>query len=105
GVLYLVGEEGYTPLERTGARPTAEVTGMTAGYHGAGIKTIVPAVANLKVTFRLVPDQQPAEITALFRAWLTDQVPAGVEVVVTPEGGVAPARTPVDHPAMSALCR
>jgi acetylornithine deacetylase/succinyl-diaminopimelate desuccinylase-like protein len=105
GVRYLVGEAGYTPLERTGSRPTAEVTGITAGYHGPGMKTIVPAVANLKVTFRLVPDQRPPEIAAGFRAWLAQRVPAGVEVTVEPEGAVAPALTPVDHPAMGALAR
>jgi acetylornithine deacetylase/succinyl-diaminopimelate desuccinylase-like protein len=105
GVRYLTGEAGYTPLERTGVRPTAEVTGITAGYGGPGIKTIVPPVANLKVTFRLVPDQRPAEITAAFETWLADHVPRGVEVTIEPGGAVAPALTPVDHPAMAALSR
>ncbi len=66
GVRVLVGEAGYTPLERTGTRPTAEVVGLSAGYGGPGVKTIVPATANLKLAFRLVPDQRPAEITPLF---------------------------------------
>jgi acetylornithine deacetylase/succinyl-diaminopimelate desuccinylase-like protein len=105
GVRYLTGEVGYTPLERTGARPTAEVTGIAAGYAGPGIKTIVPAVANLKVAFRLVADQRPAEIAAVFEAWLTEHIPAGVKLVVKAEGAVAPALTPVGHPAMAALCR
>ncbi|HLY83092.1 MAG TPA: dipeptidase [Acidimicrobiales bacterium] len=105
GVAYLVGEEGWTPLERVGIRPTAEVTGITTGYGGPGIKTIVPAVANLKVTFRLVADQRPAEIADAFRAWLAARVPRGVTVTVTAEGAVAPALTPVDHPAVGALTR
>jgi acetylornithine deacetylase/succinyl-diaminopimelate desuccinylase-like protein len=103
GVGYLIGEEGYSPLERVGVRPTAEVVGVHSGYGGPGIKTIVPATAGFKVALRLVPDQEPAEITKAFEAWLSEHVPAGVEVTVTPEGGVAPALTPVDHPAVVAL--
>ncbi|MGH9058050.1 MAG: dipeptidase [Acidimicrobiales bacterium] len=105
GVATLPGEVGYSPLERIGVRPTAEIVGIHGGYGGPGIKTIVPATAGFKVAFRLVPDQQPAEATAAFHTWLADRVPDGVEVTVTPEGGVAPALTPVDHPAMGALSR
>jgi acetylornithine deacetylase/succinyl-diaminopimelate desuccinylase-like protein len=104
-VAYLEGEDGYSALERVGVRPTAEVVGLRGGYAGPGIKTIVPATAGFKVAFRLVPDQQPSDVDAAFRAWLSEQVPAGVTVTVTPEGGVAPALTPVDHPAMGALSR
>jgi acetylornithine deacetylase/succinyl-diaminopimelate desuccinylase-like protein len=105
GVRFLTGEAGYTPLERIAIRPTAEVVGITAGYGGPGIKTIVPAAADLKVAFRLVPDQRPDEITTVFRRWLAARVPEGVDVTVTPEGAVAPALTPVDHPAVAALAR
>jgi acetylornithine deacetylase/succinyl-diaminopimelate desuccinylase-like protein len=105
GVAFLEGEDGYSPLERVGIRPTAEVVGLHSGYGGPGIKTIVPATAELKVAFRLVPDQQPAEVDAAFRAWLAERVPNGIAVSVTPEGAVAPALTPVDHPAMGALAR
>ncbi|MDP9073071.1 MAG: dipeptidase [Actinomycetota bacterium] len=105
GVTALPGERGCTPIERTTVRPTAEVVGLTSGYHGPGIKTIVPASANFKLAFRLVPDQQPADVGAAFEQWLRSQLPAGVEAVVTPEGGVAPALTPVGHPAMGALVR
>jgi acetylornithine deacetylase/succinyl-diaminopimelate desuccinylase-like protein len=105
GVRYLEGETGYTPLERIGVRPTAEVVGIRGGYAGPGIKTIVPATAGFKVAFRLVPDQSPEHVDDAFRAWLSDRVPAGVELTVTPEGGVAPALTPIDHPAMGALGR
>jgi acetylornithine deacetylase/succinyl-diaminopimelate desuccinylase-like protein len=105
GVPYLVGEKGFSPLERIGVRPTAEVVGIHSGYGGPGIKTIVPATAGFKVAFRLVPDQQPAEVDSAFRAWLSERVPEGVAVDVTPEGGVAPALTPVDDPSMRALVR
>ena len=105
GVRTLPGEAGWTPIERTTVRPTAEVVGVTSGYAGPGIKTIVPATANLKLTFRLVPDQQPEDIAARFGQWLRDNLPPGVDATVTPEGAVAPALTPVDHPAMGALVR
>ena len=100
---FLVGEKGFGALERVGVRPTAEVVGIHGGYGGPGIKTIVPAAAGFKVALRLVPDQDPGEISAAFRAWLADQVPAGVELTVTPEGAVAPALTPIDHPSVGAL--
>ena len=105
GVSYLEGEAGRSPLERTGARPTAEVVGIHAGYGGPGMKTIVPATANLKLALRLVPDQLPDEVEAALRAWLRQLVPAGAEVSVTRYGGVAPLITPLSHPAMQALSR
>ena len=105
GVAYLEGEEGYHPLERVGTRPTAEVVGIRGGYDGPGIKTIVPATAGFKVALRLVPDQRPEEIAEAFRTWLRAALPAGVEAKLTPEGAVAPALTPIDHPAVGVLSR
>ena len=104
-VRYLEGEFGYSPLERVGVRPTAEVVGLHSGYEGPGIKTIVPATGGFKVAFRLVPDQRPDEVDAAFRAWLAARSPDGLQVTVTPEGAVSPALTSLDHPAMAALSR
>jgi acetylornithine deacetylase/succinyl-diaminopimelate desuccinylase-like protein len=64
----------------------------------------VPAVANLKVALRLVPDQRPEEVSAAFREWMAAQVPEGVELRVQAVGGVAPLLTPLDHPAVGVLC-
>jgi acetylornithine deacetylase/succinyl-diaminopimelate desuccinylase-like protein len=105
GVRRLDGEAGQSTLGRIGYRPTAEAVGFGAGYTGDGMKTIVPAEGGCKITFRLVADQDPAEVTAAFHRWLAERIPDGVELTVTPEGGVAPALTPVDHPAVGALCR
>jgi acetylornithine deacetylase/succinyl-diaminopimelate desuccinylase-like protein len=105
GVRRLDGEVGQSTLARIGYRPTCEVVGFGAGYTGDGMKTIVPAEGGCKITFRLVADQDPAEVTAAFRAWLDERIPEGVELTVTPEGGVAPALTPVEHPAVGALSR
>jgi len=99
------GEAGFSTLERIWVRPTAEVTGIGSGYAGEGVKTIVPATATLKITFRLVPDQDPAAVTEAFHRWLAARVPDGVEADVTAIGGVAPALTPLDHPAVLAAAR
>jgi acetylornithine deacetylase/succinyl-diaminopimelate desuccinylase-like protein len=105
GVRRLDGEAGWSTLARIGYRPTAEVVGFGAGYTGDGMKTIVPAEAGCKVTFRLVADQDPAVVASAFERWLHDRVTDGVELALTPEGAVAAALTPVDHPAVGALCR
>jgi acetylornithine deacetylase/succinyl-diaminopimelate desuccinylase-like protein len=105
GARRLEGEAGWSTLARIGYRPTAEVVGLHGGYGGDGIKTIVPATANLKLTFRLVADQRPDEVEAAFRSWFAARVPDGVEATVTALGGVAPALTPVEHPAVGALSR
>lgn len=105
GVRRLEGEAGATTLERIWSRPTAEVTGMTSGYGGVGVKTIVPATAALKVTFRLVADQDPLDIATAFEQWVLASVGEGVDVTVTRLGSVAAALTPVYHPAVGAAAR
>ena len=105
GVDVLQGEAGRSTLERVWTRPTCDVVGITTGYAGEGVKTIVPAEARFVVTFRLVPDQDPEKISQQFATWLDANVPAGVTYEITESGGVAPALTPVDHPAMTALSR
>jgi acetylornithine deacetylase/succinyl-diaminopimelate desuccinylase-like protein len=62
GVPTLFGERGYTAMERRSARPTCEINGLTSGYQGDGSKTIVPALASAKLTFRLVPNQRPEHV-------------------------------------------
>jgi acetylornithine deacetylase/succinyl-diaminopimelate desuccinylase-like protein len=105
GVRRLVGEAGHSLLERIWTRPTCDVVGIAAGYQGDGMKTVIPARGGCKVTFRLVPDQRPERVIESFEAWARRQVPAGVEVEITRHGAVAPALTPLDHPALTGLCR
>jgi acetylornithine deacetylase/succinyl-diaminopimelate desuccinylase-like protein len=104
GVQYLEGETGRTAYERTGTRPTAEVVGLHSGYGGPGMKTIVPATANLKVALRLVPDQVPEEIAASFRQWLAERAPKHIEISATSSEGVAPLVTLPNQPAVRILC-
>jgi acetylornithine deacetylase/succinyl-diaminopimelate desuccinylase-like protein len=100
------GETGFSTPERVGARPTAEVNGMWGGYTGPGHKTIIPAEAHAKLTFRLVADQRPEDVAAQVRAWVDAHLPEGIEAEVhAPPGGVAPAASDIDSPAMTALLR
>ncbi|MEZ5305102.1 MAG: dipeptidase [Verrucomicrobiales bacterium] len=80
----LFGEAGYTEVEQRWARPTAEINGIGGGYQGEGSKTIVPAKAFAKFSFRLVPDQDPAEILQLAEAHLRQHCPPGVALRIVP---------------------
>ena len=100
------GEAGFTTLERVWARPTAEVNGMWGGYIGAGHKTIVPAEAHAKVSFRLVAGQDPLEIKEKVEGWLAQVVPAGIAWDLEWYGdGVRPCLTPLDAPALQSVTR
>lgn len=100
------GEKGFSTLERVWARPTAEVNGIWGGHTGAGPKTIVPAEAHAKLSFRIVPGQDPADIEAKVRDWLARTVPEGIECDVSFDGdGVRPCLTPLDHPALQSVTR
>jgi acetylornithine deacetylase/succinyl-diaminopimelate desuccinylase-like protein len=78
----LPGEQGYSYIERTWARPTCDVNGLWSGYQGKGAKTVLPASAGCKVSFRLVADQTPARIAELVRAHVASVTPPGVRVEV-----------------------
>lgn len=80
GLSVPAGEEGRSVLEMTWSRPTAEVNGMGGGYQGAGFKTVIPAEARAKVSFRLVFDQDPHKIRAAFRAHVRARLPADCRV-------------------------
>lgn len=92
----IYGEDGYTTMERGSIRPTLDVNGMWGGYIGEGAKTVIPSKAYAKISMRLVPDQDPNEITKLFMDHFTSIAPAGTTVKVTPHHGGEPAVTPID---------
>jgi acetylornithine deacetylase/succinyl-diaminopimelate desuccinylase-like protein len=92
----LGGEKGYSSLERIWMRPTCEVNGLLSGYTGEGAKTVLPSRAMAKVSCRLVPDQEPAEIAKLFGAHLAKVKPAGVTVKVTYIHGGKPWKAALD---------
>jgi acetylornithine deacetylase/succinyl-diaminopimelate desuccinylase-like protein len=76
------GEPGYSSAERLWARPSAEVNGIGGGYQGEGSKTVIPAEAMTKLSFRLVPDQDPADIMKKVTQHLEKHTPAGVTIEV-----------------------
>jgi acetylornithine deacetylase/succinyl-diaminopimelate desuccinylase-like protein len=96
------GEAGYSVVERLGARPTLDVNGMWSGFTGAGAKTVLPSKAHAKISMRLVPDQDPVEIAALFEAHVRAHAPAGCQVKVSSLHGGYPALIDRDLPAMRA---
>jgi acetylornithine deacetylase/succinyl-diaminopimelate desuccinylase-like protein len=90
GVPALFGERGYTATERRSARPTIEINGLTSGYQGEGSKTIIPAWARAKLTFRLVPNQKPDRIRSLVAKHLRRLCPPTVRMEVEAGHGGEP---------------
>ena len=87
GVDQLFGETGYTTDERRWARPTFDINGLTAGHQGEGVKTIIPATASAKFSFRLVPDQDPKRLTTALQQHLQTHAPQGVRWSLTADHG------------------
>ena len=105
GAPCLGGEAGYTILEQLWTRPTCEVNGLLSGYTGEGAKTVLPAKAMAKVSCRLVPDQDPADIEELMKAHVARVAPAGVAVTVTHLHGGRPWRAELNGPLFDAARR
>jgi acetylornithine deacetylase/succinyl-diaminopimelate desuccinylase-like protein len=100
----LAGEAGYSTLERIGARPTAEVNGIGGGYQGDGGKTIVPSNAVVKLSFRLVANQDPRKVRDGVEQFVAAHTPDGIDAAIEWEGdGVAPCLVPLGTPAYRAL--
>jgi acetylornithine deacetylase/succinyl-diaminopimelate desuccinylase-like protein len=98
----LVGEAGYSVLERTWARPTVDVHGIPGGFTGAGAKTVIPAKALAKVSMRLVPGMTPAKSFAQYKAYVEKIAPAGVEIEVRLIHSGDPCMVRVDNPYIKA---
>jgi acetylornithine deacetylase/succinyl-diaminopimelate desuccinylase-like protein len=90
------GEKGYSTMERGSIRPTLDVNGIWGGYTGEGAKTVIASKAYAKISMRLVPDQDPNEITELFKKHFESLAPKGVKVLVKPHHGGEAAVTPID---------
>ncbi|WP_435600670.1 dipeptidase [Streptomyces sp. C10-9-1] len=100
-----LGESGYSTLERLWARPTAEVNGIGGGYQGPGGKTVVPASAVVKLSFRLVAGQEPDAVERAVADWVADRVPPGIRHEIAFSGATRPCLTPLDHPALGSVVR
>ncbi|WP_347266107.1 M20/M25/M40 family metallo-hydrolase [Paracoccus sp. (in: a-proteobacteria)] len=99
GLSVPAGEKGRSVLEQTWSRPTCEVNGMHGGYIGDGFKTVIPAVASAKISFRLVFDQDPHKIRAAFREYVKARVPADCRVEFTEFGSGSAVSFDVSGPA------
>jgi acetylornithine deacetylase/succinyl-diaminopimelate desuccinylase-like protein len=102
GAAALLGERGYSTLERQWIRPTLDLNGMWGGYQGAGSKTSIPHEAHAKISCRLVPGQEPERIAALIRHHLERYCPPGGRITVSGEGhGARAYEMPADHPCLA----
>lgn len=105
GVSQTWGEKGYSPNERVGARPTLEVNGLYSGFIGKGSKTVIPSYAMAKISMRLVPDQDPAEVHRQLIAYLEQHAPATIRWEVTPMSGGAASISDPNLPGAKALAK
>lgn len=105
GVPELFGEAGYSTLEHRWVRPTCDINGIFGGYQGEGSKTVLPAKAGAKVSFRLVPKQDPAKIETQFRNYLKSNCPPGVTFEVLAYQRSEAVVVPVEGPAVQAAAR
>jgi len=99
------GETGYTTMERASIRPTLDVNGIWGGYTGEGAKTVIASKAYAKISMRLVPDQDPDEITELFKKHFESIAPKSVKVNVTAFHGGQPYVSPTDSIAYQAASK
>ena len=89
GLAHPAGERGRPALERLWGRPTADINGIWGGYQGPGSKTVIAAETGAKVSFRLVPGQDPAKIVAAFKTFVSERLPPDVAATID-ELGAAP---------------
>ncbi|ETD01922.1 M20/M25/M40 family metallo-hydrolase [Rhodobacter capsulatus] len=102
GLSQPAGEVDRTPLEQIWSRPTAEINGIWGGYTGAGFKTVLPAEASAKVSFRLVSHQDPEKILASFKSWIEAQLPPDVTLDWKAPNGSPASVMAIDDPAFDA---
>ena len=102
GLSVPAGEQGYSALEQTWARPTCEVNGISGGYQDAGFKTVLPAQASAKISFRLVAGQDPEAIRASFRAYVEGCLPPDCSVSFSAHGSSPAASVPLEGAALQA---
>jgi acetylornithine deacetylase/succinyl-diaminopimelate desuccinylase-like protein len=101
----LTGEPGYSVFERIWARPTMEVHGIGGGFTGAGAKTVIPARATAKVSFRLVPNQTPEKIIAAWKEFVAKNTPAGIRTTVKVLSSAPAVMVNPEHPAIDIAAR
>lgn len=99
------GEKGFTTLERNWARPTCDINGLLGGYQGEGAKTVIPAWAGAKVSFRLPAKMDPKKVGAQFKAWIEARTPPGGRWEILNHGDADPVAVATDSPFIAASKR
>ncbi len=102
GVEGATGESGFSTLERKWARPTYDINGIWSGYQGEGAKTVLPARAGAKFSFRLVPDQTPEQITAALQTFIEERLPPGIKMELQDFHGAPGVMVSLDSPYVEA---
>ncbi len=102
GLRLPAGENGRSALEMIWARPTCEINGMISGYTGEGFKTVLPAQARAKVSFRLVGKQDPLKLRNAFREFVRARTPGDCEVEFHDHGASPASVMETGHPAFEA---
>ena len=100
GLKHSIGEKGRMLIEQIQSRPTCDVNGIWGGYTGEGSKTVIPAKASAKVSFRLVGDQDPAKIAAAFHQFVRERLPEDVTAEFISHSGSPALAVPVDSPVL-----
>jgi acetylornithine deacetylase/succinyl-diaminopimelate desuccinylase-like protein len=100
GVDALAPEEGYTAIECIWSRPSMDINGLTSGFQGEGAKTVLPAKARAKLSFRLVPDQTPDEVLDALEAHLKNILPPGIKMTFIRHEGAYPAMVDRSDPML-----
>lgn len=105
GAAGLAGEAGFSTLERRWARPTFDINGLWSGYQGEGAKTVLPAKAGAKFSFRLVPNQDPEKIRQSLQTMLEGLCSPGIQMELVPMHGAPGFVLSLDSPFMDAAAR
>lgn len=105
GAPALFGEQGYTPAEQVGARPTLDVNGIYSGFIGVGSKTVLPSYAMAKISMRLVPDQDPEEVERSLKSYLAEKAPKTVRWEMFNHSLSKASISDIHHPAVEALVK
>jgi acetylornithine deacetylase/succinyl-diaminopimelate desuccinylase-like protein len=100
GLTAPAGERERTPLEQLWSRPTCDVNGIVGGYTGEGTKTVLPAKASAKITFRLVGKQNPERVVQAFRTFVTSRLPADVKADFIGHAGSPALSLPIKNQAL-----
>lgn len=105
GVSGLTGEANFSTLERRWARPTFDINGLWSGYQGEGAKTVLPAKAGAKFSFRLVANQDPHRVSIELEKYLKSLCPPGIQMELIDMHGAPGVVVPLDNPFVAAASR